>query len=613
MLGRVHTRAGKVESIGAGKTALGEAIFRAVLGVPGKHPQAADYSTDGEGDAYVKIEGQFNGQPLIVEYGFKASEVNPAGEGLRFQINGGEPVERAHVRDTRQELASILGLSPELASWVGFLDGERLKFSALSQSDGVDLILEALRQPAWDSALKDAQEKARDARSALQATDDSIAAASARESRAENSVAPLEEDERVFSAALKTAQDNWSAAQATVKKKKEANAAATRALREATEKLAQASGSAKSPTLIKAEDAKAKANKDSCDAQDALEQWLTERSAAAKELTAAEESLEHAQSAGICTRCKQALPEVNQQDKEKAIATATRKIAAATKRLNAAEAGCASWRDESDRLLAHYTRMRKDHEALLAESVRDPRAALDRARDQADIADAETNRAQDDYERCDSILRKAETKYNYAVSDLKAARKTIADYLTERAELAEKKKSAERSLALASYWVSAFGPTGIPNAAINAAAEALNSQARRLSEELCGGVVSVEFSTSVDLAKGGSKARLNLKVKSAHGSGSSKGESGLVNLIIAETLARLRGAPLGIRWFDEAVNSQDPVVRRNVYTYLREQAIKDQVLIFIVDHHPDALAAATHVLVADKSADGWTTYSWQTT
>jgi hypothetical protein len=33
--------------------------------------------------------------------------------------------------------------------------------------------------------------------------------------------------------------------------------------------------------------------------------------------------------------------------------------------------------------------------------------------------------------------------------------------------------------------------------------------------------------------------------------------------------------------------------------------------VFIVDHHPDALAMADHVLVATKDEAGFTTYAWQ--
>ena len=63
------------------------------------------------------------------------------------------------------------------------------------------------------------------------------------------------------------------------------------------------------------------------------------------------------------------------------------------------------------------------------------------------------------------------------------------------------------------------------------------------------------------------------------------------------------------RWLDEVINNQD---RKHVYGYYRRLAHTNRMTIFIVDHHPDALALADHVLVATKDEAGFTSYSWQT-
>lgn len=71
------------------------------------------------------------------------------------------------------------------------------------------------------------------------------------------------------------------------------------------------------------------------------------------------------------------------------------------------------------------------------------------------------------------------------------------------------------------------------------------------------------------------------------------------------------GRRVGWRWFDEPLNTQDPQVRRNVYQYLRQQADAEGLLIFVVDHNPEAAGFAHHVLVATKSETGDTTYTWE--
>jgi len=132
---------------------------------------------------------------------------------------------------------------------------------------------------------------------------------------------------------------------------------------------------------------------------------------------------------------------------------------------------------------------------------------------------------------------------------------------------------------------------------------------------MTGGTIEVTYDTSRELAKGGSSSELVINVKNKIGSsrveGSSKGESGLTNLIIAETLSEVGSVSnrIGYRWYDEILNSQDQVVRRSILTYLKDLAHRLNILIFVVDHHHEAASYADYVLVAEKNDRG-TEFFW---
>jgi hypothetical protein len=93
------------------------------------------------------------------------------------------------------------------------------------------------------------------------------------------------------------------------------------------------------------------------------------------------------------------------------------------------------------------------------------------------------------------------------------------------------------------YWNVAFSPYGIPNMVLREALAPLNAEARRISTTMTGGTIEVVYSTTRELASGMEKAQLNIEVNNLLGSqdlaGSSKGECGLTNFIISETLCNV--------------------------------------------------------------------------
>jgi len=159
------------------------------------------------------------------------------------------------------------------------------------------------------------------------------------------------------------------------------------------------------------------------------------------------------------------------------------------------------------------------------------------------------------------------------------------------------------------YWNLAFSPYGIPNMVLRDAIAPLNKEARRVSAEMTGGTIEVRYSTVRELASGMEKAQLNIEVDNKLGdkdlSGSSKGEAGLTNFIIAETLSEVGQVSrrVGFRWYDEIVPHQDPKVCHSIYSYMKEIAERLGILVFLVDHNPVAANYADHVLIVEKKSE----------
>jgi DNA repair exonuclease SbcCD ATPase subunit len=142
----------------------------------------------------------------------------------------------------------------------------------------------------------------------------------------------------------------------------------------------------------------------------------------------------------------------------------------------------------------------------------------------------------------------------------------------------------------------------------------LNRSANHLSSAITGNLIEIFFSATKTLKSADEKPALVINVRNRTGArkftGSSKGEAGVSNLIIAETLYSLGRLwqRVAYRWFDEAVNSQDQSVRGTVYGYIREQAKLHQQVNLVVDHSPDVEAYADSIILAEKSGAGFTTY-----
>jgi len=178
----------------------------------------------------------------------------------------------------------------------------------------------------------------------------------------------------------------------------------------------------------------------------------------------------------------------------------------------------------------------------------------------------------------------------------------------------------QATLKVLEYWNLAFSPYGIPNMVLREAISPLNKEARRVSAAMTGGTIDIRYSTTRELASGLDKAQLNIEVDNKLGDkdlhGSSKGEAGLTNFIIAETLSEVGQVSrrVGYRWYDEIVPHQDPKVCHSIYSYMKDTADRLGILVFLVDHNPVAANYADHFMIVEKMGDlnkAYSTARWR--
>jgi len=575
VVGRNNTGS-KVSSIGSGKSALGDAVHRALFDVAGRFPYLRDYSRDEEGDTYVCVEGELHGKPLKVELGFKCDELSASGEGLRYTV-GGTVVQMDSVRNTRAALTAALGIPSELAEWTVAVDGDRMKFGKLSQMNGVAVVMAALQQPPWG----DYHDKCKRL-SAKYEQDYSKAVASVSAQRAvvDQSKGDLEDAEQKLEELL-------SADVAHLKNDEER-------LKEAAAHHEQEIST--NTKLI------AKQAEDNARKRGDMEK---ERLAAQSACSALEDELERAKSAvtlkasltsGTCGECGQPKPPPSRarikeiKDKIKAL--------------------------DTQRSVAEISSEIRQQERIMDSKL----SAM------ASLGLTETRAASRAIESAQSALRSVRNELSSVSSEIAAHDQKVAAARSAVAHckqrLKEKKKLLEEAeleqtdagmvTAFGDYWKAAFSPGGIPNMVLNRNIPALNQLADDVSRDLTGGLLKVEFSGAVELASGETRNKLNIKAVNLFGGpkveGSSKGESGLINIVMAETMARVGGVidKVRWRWFDEVINSQDPTVRASILSWLRNAG----GLTFLVDHHAEIENYATHRLVACKNQRGITTYEW---
>lgn len=608
---------GKLESVGSGKTLIGEALSRALVGVNGRFTNLGWFANERHGskDLLVQVKAELNGEPLSVDLGYKCAELSRTGEGFRFQHGTRDVVQRSHVDLTKAELYRALRITPELAEWSVFVDGDKLAFQRLSEKSAVELLMTALEQPPWtcyqEHALKvagtfktevsQARASHDEARRAVAESDSAIQEAQETVRRC---TAEFEAAEAALAETVAADTQRLAQLSSTMRELEESKLSIKRQIR-SLEDACAVEYAKLDAALNKCTAALAAASRERETALEAKVEARSKSRAARNELTKLETA------PAECPTCLRPLDKISQ--------TA----------LDAA-------RDHAQRADDAYRAAERAFD-VLDQKCRDADEAKTKAREKLDRQNVKgkVKKLSADYDDAELELSRLDQRHqrlSLALSqqrgpdrrDLTAAEAVLA----ERQGAAERARSrvatsasvlaeAEAALKVVQYWAEAFGPTGIPNMILRRTLDPLNSVSRRLAAALTGGTVGVSYDTTRELASGKDRAELVIKVANQLGSkrpeGGSKGESGLVNLIVAETLAEVGrvSSRVGYVWYDEVVKSQDATVRGNIYSYLKQKANEKGILIFVVDHHKESVNWADHVLLVEKNAAG-TTARWVT-
>ena len=604
----------KTKSVGAGKTALGEALSRALFGVPGRFTSLGDYSRDGNGDTYVRVTAELAGKPLIVELGYKCAELSKTGEGLRFTYDG-QVVERNHINATREELCAVIGgITPKLASWTIFLDGEKLRFNELSQQDSVNIIMSALNQPPWtdyhDNAKKIAQRFRAETKAAQRALDDGKQAIGDAQELVDEAVSDLEEAKTDY-------QSEIESAETVVQSKQEAITRLETQLRAKKKELVNIRKEIKD---AETEDAKrfktlelkrGKLRSELAVLRRAASEKQGTKSAVEAKRRVAKSRLEELESEpDNCPTCGKpwnkvhGAKEIGVAEKQLQIILKSFKVAKAE--VESAEERVQAHEDRLEEVDNQISQLRSGGVKALSvqfeecgRSIEQTTAKL--AAQQVELEKLKGGPDKSHVVKCTTVVEERRG----VLTRVKSKLKTLAQNVAE----------SEVAVRVGDYWVEAYGPTGIPNMILREAVPQLNSVSDRMSAEISGGILSVGYATTRELAKGGGRSELVITVKNRYGSrkieGNSKGETGLTGLIISDTLSEVGSIydKVGYRWYDEAINAQDPVVRNNILERIKLRAHQHKTLVFLVDHYPDMERYADYKLVAEKQ-DKTTSYRW---
>lgn len=596
---------GALQSVGSGKTALGEAFSRALLGVAGRFPRLGEFSTDKKGDMFVRVEADFLGKPLVVEMGYQCKELNPKGEGLRFTYDG-QTIQRGLIKQTREELVKLLRVSPLLAGWTVFVDGRRMDFTRMDQSDSVELVMSALRQPPWQDYHENSKK----------------AVASFKRTMAREEQAHEDADRRMreSNSAVNDAKASAATARQEFERRTHSNKLEARRIQQTVDSLNEAIETKRKrqkeldAAMKRVEETKAGTHHQLEIEQRTLQESIREcrlecrplRDALSKASNKATEERTHYNSyknaRRECPTCKRAMGEGLDENHLASLKEAYDRAAAA---VTNAQAAVSKKEEEETALTDKFDAVQEKIRTLAAQHD------ITEMSDEYETLDSNINSSLNTVRLHEKSIERLQT----AVSDapVRAAEAVLLERQRVQEECRQKLEEAAKALTLSQetlkvleYWNTAFSPYGIPNMVLRDAIAPLNHEAQRVSAMMTGGTIRVNYATTREMASGMEKAQLNIEVENLLGdkdlAGSSKGEGGLANFIISETLAEVgqTARRVGFRWYDEVLPNQDAKVCQTLYKYWKEQAEKLGILIFMVDHNPMAANYADHTLVVEK-------------
>lgn len=616
LTGRNMSSDAKFESIGSGKTALGEALARATLGVPGRYSRFNGYSRHGAGDTLVQVDATLGSKPFKILNGYKCAETGKSGESIIYEVDGAR-VQRNTAQDTREELRQLLRIDEEVSQWTVFIDGSKLDFAGLGERDAVGLVSKILQMPNWDDYYARSKAVRDDFKLEVEKCTAVIDNIAAQILSTEQQITSLNTridkawvDHGVMAQEIEVRRQSLQERITTLEEQLAGMEAKSTELSKQLKRLEETEAqenAAHEKLVLESKSALVKAEKDHRDIHGQRMKLQGQMEPKQAELIRLQNP-----KAKVCPSCRRPLDaQVDRGHIEAEIARVTTEIndldeqlCQLGERLDTLE----DIRDEKEKALTETQAQQKlwlansQHKQISQEwsTVLGSRGPI-----QSQLKTATRELGE---------LRLDTSEIEAMEARLLGLKEQIASL---RAQTDEKLLAADENKTLlsgAEYWTQAFHQSGIPNLVLTETIGGLNETSRRVSHSLTGGLLEVSYSTTKQVATG-SKPKLTISVKNKHGvsdaRGSSKGETGLINLIAAETFAQLGqvSARVGWRWYDEVTSGQDSQVRHSIFSYLKDMSQQLGLLIFVVDHSPEAINYADYTLVAVKE-NGETRYIW---
>lgn len=170
-----------------------------------------------------------------------------------------------------------------------------------------------------------------------------------------------------------------------------------------------------------------------------------------------------------------------------------------------------------------------------------------------------------------------------------------------------------QALAMADYWVEAFGDRGIRSVMVDSVADYVNDRVRNHLEILAGGEATTVMSATTDLKKGGTKEKISFKTVwawggdgPADGSGGQDRRKDLALFAAMQDLAESRSArPFPFKVFDEPFDALDGRGKELACAWMKQMA-NERGTVLLMTHSDDVITNAepdrTWTVVMD--ADG---------
>jgi DNA repair exonuclease SbcCD ATPase subunit len=610
-----------VDSIGSGKTALGEAISRTLLGVRGRYKGAklGAYSADhcGNKNTLIELTCELNGKELKVWSAYRCKDFSTTGEALRFAYDG-TTVERGTIDETREELNKLIGVKSTVAENTVFVDGARLNFNDMSETELVDLFLSSLSPTDWTAAQRKTKSTIAETEEEYHHLNGQFEASTRIISQAKDELSDLEDELPSISKRIEQLRNDQQTRVATAAKKVED---AKKAIEKTKARMAETKAELKKLEKTKAEEFAnnelelSRARSEISEVTREVDSVNRAVGAAKKALSTARSARDNLEEPTTCPTCGKPW---DKKHGEAALRKADEDVKIKSDELKKLQDTLEKIESKRDRMESDFRQLQSKLRSSsvskkiseLSESYEDDEKALEDQTD--DLSTLERQLTRESAPVDETPLKVAHEKIKGVKTRINKLQEEIDAHSAKATELST-------TLAVLNYWHKAFGPTGLPNMILGDAMGYINHVSANVSGILTGGLLEINYSNTKVLASNAERPELMINVKNPTGAtrflGSSKGEAGISNLIIAETLNEIGRIwhRVGYRWLDEAVNSQDRMIRGAVYGYIRSQAQKRGILTFVVDHNQDVESHADHVLIAEKSKDGFTTYRWAST